>query len=89
MSKSTAEPRTGTGALTISRQRQEIAFSLLLSGGPVARRTGKGSLTGEPEAMREAFRAGGGRLTLDDGVEFDIAIIAHTEGDGTVYFELR
>ncbi len=89
MRKVPPTPRTGAGALTISRQRQDIDFSLLITGGSAARRAGKGSLTGEPAAMREAFRAGGGRLTLDDGVEHDIAIVAHTEGEGTVYFELR
>ncbi|MBI1684535.1 hypothetical protein [Caulobacter hibisci] len=89
MRKAPPIPRTGAGALTISRQRQEIDFSLLMSGTSSGRRTGKGSLTGDPAAMREAFRAGGGRLTLDDGVEHEIAIVAHTEGDGTAYFELR
>ena len=89
MRKSSAVPRTGQGALTIARQSQEIAFSLLVSSGPAGRRSGKGSLTGEPEAMRRAFRAGDARLTLDDGTQHQIAIVAHTEGDATAYFELR
>ena len=39
--------------------------------------------------MRRAFRAGDARLTLDDGTQHQIAIVAHTEGDATAYFELR
>ncbi|PLR24276.1 hypothetical protein SGCZBJ_13425 [Caulobacter zeae] len=89
MRKSSAVPRTGQGALTIARESQAIAFSLQVSAAPGGRRIGKGSLTGEPEAMRQAFRAGDARLTLDDGTEHLIAIVAHTEGDGTAYFELR
>lgn len=50
-------------------------------------RAAKGDLTGEPDALRAAFRQVRARLALDDGQSLDIAIIAHTEGSGTAYFE--
>lgn len=89
MIKSQKAPRTGTGALKITRGEEAVAFSILLTGGLGGRKTGKGSLTGEPEFMREAFRAGECRLTLDDGVALNIAVVAHTDGGDTAYFELR
>ena len=50
---------------------------------------GKGSVVAEPDLLRRAFRAGECRLTLDDGVVLRVAVIAHTEGGDTAYFELR
>lgn len=50
-------------------------------------RVAKGGLTGDAEAMREAFRTGRARLSLDDGKHLEIAIVAHTEGSSTAYFE--
>ena len=82
-------PRTGNGALTVARQDSAVAFSLLLVSGPAGRKTGKGSVTGEPDILRQAFRAGECRLTLDDGETLNIAVVAHTEGGEVAYFELR
>ncbi|WP_343699652.1 hypothetical protein [Caulobacter sp.] len=50
-------------------------------------RSAKGGLTGDPEAMRAAFREGRASLALDDGKTLDIAIVAHAEGSDTAYFE--
>ncbi|USQ95404.1 hypothetical protein [Caulobacter sp. RL271] len=50
-------------------------------------RSAKGGVTGDPDAMRQAFRQGRVRLALDDGKAFDVSIIAHAEGSATAYFE--
>lgn len=89
MSKLQKEPRRGSGALTIARAEEAVVFSLLVTGGLGGRKTGKGSLTGEPAFMRQAFKAGDCRLTLDDGVALNIAVVAYTDGGDTAYFELR
>lgn len=81
--------RSGVGALTVARQQQAVTFSLVITTGIAGRRGGKGSLTGEPDVLRQAFRAGDCRLTLDDGAVLDIAVIAHTDGGDVAYFELR
>ena len=82
-------PRTGSGVLTVARQDSAVAFSLLLASGPAGRKSGKGSVTGDPDILRQAFRAGECRLTLDDGEVQNIAVVAHTEGGEVAYFELR
>ena len=82
-------PRTGNGALTVAREQEAVIFSLLVTNGPAGRKAGKGSLTGEPDMLRQAFRAGDCRLTLDDGKALNIAVVAHTEGGGVAYFEVR
>jgi hypothetical protein len=89
MPKLEKAPRTGNGALTVARVEEAVIFSLLVTNGPAGRKSGKGSLTGDPAALRQAFRAGECRLTLDDGVALNIAVVAHTEGGGVAYFELR
>jgi len=81
--------RTGRGALTVARQEQAVLFSLVITNGIAGRKAGKGSLTGEPDMLRQAFRAGDCRLTLDDGKALNIAVVAHTEGGGVAYFEVR
>ena len=82
-------PRTGNGVLMVARQDSPVAFSLLLTSGPAGRKGGKGSVTGDPDILRQAFRAGECRLTLDDGEALNIAVVAHTEGGEVAYFELR
>lgn len=81
-------PRTGTGALTIARDVQPVEFSIHLVNAVNGRRGGKGSVTGDPDAMRAAFRAGRVHLTLDDGAKLDVAVVAHAEGSPTAYFQL-
>lgn len=79
-------PHTGQGELTIARQVHPVSFSLHyldIRG----LRSAKGGLTGEPDAMREAFRQGRVHLALDNGKGFDVSIVAHAEGSGTAYFE--
>ncbi|UAL09389.1 hypothetical protein [Caulobacter segnis] len=81
--------RSGVGALTIGREERAVTFSLVITNGVAGRKGGKGSLTGDPDILRQAFRAGDCRLTLDDGAALGIAVIAHTEGGDVAYFELR
>jgi hypothetical protein len=82
-------PRTGAGALVLDREERAVAFSVLFADGQGAKRGGKGSITADAEVLRQAFRSGECRLVLDDGVALRIAVIAHTDGGDTAYFELR
>lgn len=89
LSKTPKLARTGLGALGLTGEDQAVAFSVLFADGQGPKKGGKGSLTAEADVLRRAFRAGGCRLTLDDGVILRIEVIAHTEGGDTAYFELR
>lgn len=64
-----------------------MAFSVRYLDSTRGLRAAKGDVTGEPDAMREAFRQGRVRLALDDGKALDVAIVAHAEGSPTAYFE--
>ena len=88
-SKISKIPRTGVGALTLGREARPVGFSVLFVDGHGDKRGGKGSLTAEADLLREAFRNGECRLVLDDGVTLRIAVVAHTDGGDTAYFELR
>ena len=88
MSKPPKPARLGAGALTVARQTRPVAFAIRLINEVNGSRGGKGSVTGDPEDMREAFRAGRARLVLDDGVEMDVTVVAHTEGSDTAYFQV-
>jgi hypothetical protein len=89
LTKTPKLPRTGQGALGLAGEEQAVAFSVLFADGQSAKKGGKGSIVAESEILRRAFRAGECRLTLDDGVILRVAVIAHTEGGDTAYFELR
>ncbi|PHY21762.1 hypothetical protein [Caulobacter sp. BP25] len=88
-SKTPKPPRTGQGALGLAGEEQAVAFSVLFVDGQGAKKGGKGSIVAETDLLRRAFRAGECRLTLDDGVVLRVAVIAHSEGGDTAYFELR
>ena len=49
---------------------------------------GAGFVVGRPEVMRRAFRIGVVRLSLDEGVDLDVRVIAHSEGSEKAYFEI-
>lgn len=89
MPASNKPPRTGTGALAISRELQPVQFSVSFVHAMDGRKGGKGSVTGDPEMMRAAFRQGHAHLTLDDGVTLLVALVGHTEGSPTGYFEIE
>lgn len=87
MPKTPKPPHTGQGALIIARQSHPVAFSLHYLDSNRGLRGAKGGVTGEPDAMRAAFRQGRVHLTLDNGKAFDVSIVAHAEGSATAYFE--
>lgn len=49
----------------------------------------RGSFTTTPELAEQAFRAGEGVLTLEDGVVFRVTMLGHTAGGSDVFVELR
>lgn len=88
MPKPAKPPRTGAGALTVARESSPVEFAIHLVNAVNGARGGKGAVTGDPEIMRLAFRAGRARLTLDDGVDLEVMMVAHTEGSETAYFQV-
>lgn len=80
-------PQVGHGALTIARTTYPVAYALHYVDGLRRQRAAKGGLTGDPDVMRQAFREGRARLSLDTGHALDVSIIAHAEGSPTAYFE--
>ncbi|KRA61478.1 hypothetical protein ASD79_04980 [Caulobacter sp. Root655] len=88
MAKPPKPPRTGAGALTVARESCPVEFAVHLVNELNGRRGGKGAVTGDPETMRLAFKAGRTRLTLDDGVALDVMVVAYTEGSETAYFQV-
>jgi hypothetical protein len=88
MPKSPKPARIGTGALSVARETCSVEFAIHLVNAVNGARGGKGAMTGAPEAMRQAFREGRARLTLDDGVDLEVMVVAHTEGSETAYFQV-
>lgn len=86
MARSPKPARTGAGALTIGRKVHPVSFEIRYVEA-AGRRSAKGGVTGEPGAMRDAFREGYARLALDDGQEIPVTIVAHAEGADTAFFE--
>jgi hypothetical protein len=78
-----APPNTGVGELRFARTANPVTYAMSASVG----RTGKGSMQGEPDCLRSAFRAGDAVLACEDGTLVPIKIVAHTEGGGTAWFE--
>lgn len=78
--------RTGEGTLTIGREDHPVSFELRIVEA-AGRKSMRGSVTGDVEAMRRAFREGYARLVLDDGQVAPVTIVAHSEGADTAFFE--
>jgi hypothetical protein len=76
----------GEGELTFNRRTEVIAFQFEADD---KLQQGKGSIVGESDYLRAAFREGVAQLTLDDGRKVPIFVVAHTDGGDTAYFELR
>ncbi len=49
----------------------------------------QGSLTGDPQAMAEAFRKGEAVLVLAGGATYRLTLVGHSAGGEVAYFELR
>jgi hypothetical protein len=49
----------------------------------------RGSFRTTPDIAAEAFRAGDGVLTLEDGRQLRATMLGHTAGDADVFVELR
>ena len=81
----------GVGELRFRGFSGPVDYEVL--GEPSALRLGplrlRGSLTATPEVAAEAFRAGEGELTLEDGTSFRITLLGHSAGSHTAYFEMR
>ena len=88
MAKAAKPERIGAGVLLVVRERQNIAFRIKFKNSLDGRGGGEGSVTGDPDAMRQAFREGRTRLTLDDGGDLDVEVIAHSDGSPTAYFRI-
>lgn len=86
MARSTKPPRTGAGVLTIGREAHPVSFEIRYVEA-VGRKSARGGVTGDADAMRRAFREGYARLALDDGHEIPVTIVAHAEGAQTAFFE--
>ena len=87
--KSPPPPIVGIGALAWRRDPVTVDYEIRFSADVTGRRAAKGAVTGEPDAMREAFRAGYARLRLDDGQDLEVQIVAHSDGAPTAYFQTR
>ena len=89
-SRRTPAIQTGEATLRYPGFDGKVDYSLtgalkgLRVGGPSLR----GSVTTSPEQAREMFTAGRGHLELEDGKEYRITIVGHTEGSDIAYFEL-
>ena len=73
-------PLTGHGRLVLGRERVDVAFTFHAA-------AYRGSLTGPPENMAEAFRRGEGLLELTGGEPQRLIFTAYSAGGDTVYFE--
>jgi hypothetical protein len=76
---------SGVGSLSVQRVPAQVQYSL--TPGASTGKTSHGSVTGDCEHLRAAFRRGDAMLALDDGRILPIRVIAHTEGGDTAYFE--
>lgn len=80
----------GAGELRYSGFRGEVPYELQ---GDLSRLRGMARLRGSfdvgEDLARQAFEAGEGVLTLEDGVVLRITMLAHSRGSPIAYFEAR
>ncbi len=93
MAQRKPKPSTeGEGALRVAGETEAVRYRI--EGDPATLRPGlfrmRGAVTlPSPDLAERAFHAGDGVLTLQDGSTFRLAVIAHTAGSETAYFEMR
>ena len=80
----------GQGQLRVTGQSGPVAYQI--QGDPASlrfeRMRFRATLTGDPELVESAFRAGRGTLTLEDGAELRAQMIGHTAGGNDVFVEV-
>ena len=80
----------GQGHLRVSGQAGPVEYSI--QGDPSGLRFGRArlraTLTGAPELVEGAFRAGSGALTLEGGEQLRAEMVGHTVGGRDVFVEV-
>ena len=79
------EPELGVGTLRLGRLAGRVSYVMTAYKG--TRIAYRGSATGDPQLMREAFRRGDGILERGIGPALNIRFMSLTQGSGTAYFE--
>ena len=77
-------PVQGTALLSMAGFGGDIAFSFERRR---AQQAGSGAITGLPDAMRAAFRAGYVSVIMPGGRRLRLQVIAHSEGSDTAYVQ--
>ena len=81
----------GSGQVRFAGHAGPVEYTV--EGDPSKLRVGTARLRGRfkttTEIAADAFRAGEGVLTLEDGVQFRIVMLGHTTGGDEVFVELR
>jgi hypothetical protein len=81
----------GPGQVRFSGHEGPVQYAI--QGDPARLRPGpnrlRGALTATAEVAAQAFRAGEGVLTLENGAELRAVMLAHTDGGDDVFVELR
>ncbi|HET6970569.1 MAG TPA: hypothetical protein VFH92_05535 [Phenylobacterium sp.] len=81
----------GPGHVRFSGHEGPVQYAI--QGDPDRLRAGparlRGSLSTTADVAIQAFRAGEGVLTLENGAELRAVMLAHTPGGGEVFVELR
>lgn len=82
----------GDGELRVAGESTPVRYRI--EGDPSTLRAGlfrmRGAVTcASPQIAEQAFHRGDAVLRLEDGSVFRLAVIAHTAGSETAYFEMR
>lgn len=82
--------QTGTAVLNYPGYVGDVEYELIgtLKGLRVGGPPLKGSIKTTVDQAKEMFCAGRGRIQLEDGKEYRVTLVGHTEGSETTYFEL-
>jgi hypothetical protein len=82
---------SGEGVLKFTDVTETVAYRI--TGRPEDLRLDRPPLRGvlhaQPQTALAAFRAGRALLTLEDGRDYRLTVVAHTEGGDAAFFEIR
>jgi len=91
MKRKAPEIFVGQGQLRF--EGRSVLATYMIEGDPQRLRQGplrlRGRLVTEVEAAQAAFRAGDGRVRLEDGTELRAVMLGHTHGGCEVFVDLR